>query len=240
MKDFLFEFYFYKTLINTNDEVKKINQFSKKNNNIALFSVQQTMGRGRINRKWISRKGDLTCSFLINREFKLKEIGQINLWFSHILISLLKKKFPKQKFKIKWPNDIYLEDRKLAGILIETIILKNNIQNLIIGLGLNFVSSPKNLENKTISISYFAKKQNPINFFILLTNEINDSLNKFKKFAFKIDKHYLQNFKDFGKTIKIKSKGKIFKGIFFGIGNNGEMILKINDKTNIISFGDII
>ena len=38
MKDFLFEFYFYKTLINTNDEVKKINQFSKNNNNIALFS----------------------------------------------------------------------------------------------------------------------------------------------------------------------------------------------------------
>ena len=42
MKDFLFEFYFYKTLINTNDEVKKINQFSKKNNNIALFSVHPT------------------------------------------------------------------------------------------------------------------------------------------------------------------------------------------------------
>ena len=51
MKDFLFEFYFYKTLINTNDEVKKINQFSKKKNNIALFSVRQTMGRGRINKQ---------------------------------------------------------------------------------------------------------------------------------------------------------------------------------------------
>ena len=58
------------------------------------------MGRGRINRKWISRKGDLTCSFLINREFKLKEIGQINLWFSHILISLLKKNFQNKNLRL--------------------------------------------------------------------------------------------------------------------------------------------
>ena len=50
---------------------------------------------------------------------------------------------------------------------------------------------------------------------------------------FKIDKHYLQNFKDFGKTIKIKSKEKFLRD-FFGLGNNGEMILKKNDKTNIL------
>ena len=132
-----------------------------------------------------------------------------------MLLSLLKKKFPKQKFKIKWPNDIYLEDRKLAGILIETIILKNNIQNLIIGLGLNFVSSPKNLENKTISISYFAKKQNPINFFIQLTDEINESLKNLKINIYKQDINISSKIlKILEKLIKIKSNGNIVNGIF--------------------------
>ena len=82
---------------------------------------------------------------MINKDFEVNEIGKINIWFSLTLLSLLKKKFPKKQFKIKWPNDIYLEEKKLAGILIETNIQKNKIRNLIIGLGINFVSSPMNL-----------------------------------------------------------------------------------------------
>ena len=124
MKDFLFDFYFFKKLINTNNELKKINKYSKKKKNIALFTVEQTKGRGRVDRKWISTIGDLTCSYLINKDFEVNEIGKINIWFSLTLLSLLKKKFPKKEFKIKWPNDIYLEDKKLAGILIETNIKK--------------------------------------------------------------------------------------------------------------------
>ena len=50
MNDFLFDLYFFKTLVNTNDEVKKINKNLKKKN-IALFSLKQTKGRGRIKKK---------------------------------------------------------------------------------------------------------------------------------------------------------------------------------------------
>ena len=148
--------------------------------------MKQIKGRGRINRKWISKKGDLTCSYLINKDFKINEIGKINIWFSIVLLSLLKRKFPKKKFKIKWPNDIYLNNKKLAGVLIETNIVKNKIKSLIIGLGVNFVSSPKNLDYKTISVSSFSKDVNPISFFIQLTKEINDSMLNLKEKLLKI------------------------------------------------------
>jgi len=107
MKDFLFDFYFFKKLINTNNELKKINKHSKKKKNIGLFTVEQTKGRGRVDRKWISTIGDLTCSYLINKDFEINEIGKINIWFSLTLLSLLKKKFPKKDFKINCQNDIY-------------------------------------------------------------------------------------------------------------------------------------
>ena len=68
--------------------------------------------------------------------------------------------------------------------MIETNIKKNKIRNLIIGLGINFVSSPMNFKYKTISINSFANKENPINFFIHLTKELNDSLKSFKKKPF--------------------------------------------------------
>ena len=96
MKDFLFDFYFFKKLINTNNELKKINKYSKKQN-IALFTVEQTEGRGRVDRKWISTIGDLTCSYLINKDFEVNEIGKINIWFSLTLLSLLKKKISKKR-----------------------------------------------------------------------------------------------------------------------------------------------
>ena len=136
---------------------------------------------------------------MINKDFEVNEIGKINIWFSLTLLSLLKKKFQKKEFKIKWQNDIYLEDKKLAGILIETNIKKNKIRNLIIGLGINFVSSPMNFKYKTISINSFANKENPINFFIHLTIELNDSLKSLKKTICKTDISFLKNFKDYGK-----------------------------------------
>ena len=241
MKNFLFDFYFLKTSFSTNDEVKKIYKNCKKKNNIALFSLEQTNGRGRINRKWISKKGDLTCSFLINRDFKISQIGNINLWFTYILLSLLKKKFPKKKFKIKWPNDIYLNNKKIAGVLIETSIVKKKIKSLIIGLGVNFVSSPSDLNYKTIAVNSFSKDVYPINLFLHLTKDISNSiLNLKERFIYKNDKKFLQNFKDFGKFINIKKNGEIIKGIFFGLGNNGEIILKKDDKLNFISYGEVI
>ena len=106
--------------------------------------------------------------------------------------------------------------KNLRELLIETNILKDNVEYIIIGLGVNFVSCPKNLKNNSISISsFFKKKANPIDFFIYLTKEVNDSLKKFKNLIFKIDKHYLKHFKDYGKIINIESKGKIIRGIFF-------------------------
>ena len=241
MSDLIFDFYFFKTSMNTNDEVKKINKYSKKKNNIALFSLKQIKGRGRINKKWISEKGDLTCSYFINKDFKINDLGNINLWFTFILLSSLRRKFPKKKFKIKWPNDIYIENKKLAGVLIETNIVKNKIKSLIIGLGINFVSSPNNLDYETISVNSFSKEVNPISFFVYFTKEISDSLCIFKKTNIdKKDKNFLQNFKDFGKSINIKKNGEIIKGIFYGLGDNGEIILKKNDKLHLISYGDIV
>ena len=94
--------------------------------------------------------------------------------------------------------------------------MKDNVEYIIIGLGINSVSSQK-FKNNSISISFFFKKANPIDFFIYLTKEVNDSLKKFKNLIFKIDKHYLKHFKDYGKIINIESKGNISRWNFLDL-----------------------
>ncbi|MBD22423.1 MAG: hypothetical protein CL572_02005 [Alphaproteobacteria bacterium] len=108
-------------------------------------------------------------------------------------------------------------------------------------MGVNFVSSPSDLNYKTIAVNSFSKDVYPINLFLHLTKDISNSiLNLKERFIYKNDRKFLQNFKDFGKFINIKKNEEIIKGIFFGLGNNGEIILKKDDKLNFISYGEVI
>ena len=99
------------------------------------------------------------------------------------------------------------------------------------------------LNYETISVNSFSKEVNPIGFFLYFTKEISESLCilNLKKNIDKKDKKFLQSFKkDFGKSINIKKNEEIIKGIFYGLGDNGEIILKKNDTLHLISYGDFI
>ena len=91
LDNFDFNFFIYKILNNTNDEAKSIFLNSKKN--IALIALKQISGRGRIKKKWISSFGDLTCTFLINKKIPVEKLGQLNIWITFKIFSVLKKHF---------------------------------------------------------------------------------------------------------------------------------------------------
>ena len=100
-----------------------------------------------------------------------KRLGQINIWFINILYEILKKIYPTLDLKIKWPNDLYLNDSKLGGVLMETSIKNNTSSYILIGVGINLISSPKNLDYPTTSISNYKLKTDPVNVFFLKYQE---------------------------------------------------------------------
>ncbi|SRR5581483_8798719 len=128
-------FIHFDTIDSTNTWAKKNAETLDQSELTCITAQEQTAGRGRFDRKWISPKGEniyatfyfclpLTCSFIAN-------LGQI---LSLSCISVLKKKgFEPQ---IKWPNDILLEGKKVAGILCETICFPDRI-GIVLGIGLN-------------------------------------------------------------------------------------------------------
>ena len=116
---------------------------------------QQIRGRGCENKKW--ENSDLMISFLWKDQ--LKEIRASSCEaFAHDLKQALKKNWPALPLSVKAPNDLYLSQKKTAGILLE--VLKQGPQlALIVGLGLNVLSSPKNL-----NAAYLAEKTKDIHF----------------------------------------------------------------------------
>ena len=145
-----FNYYIYKALDNTNDELKKVGK-KIKDKNIALFCVNQKNGRGRQKRLWFSKEGDLTCSFLINKKIKINDIGKINIFIVSALIDIFKNIGIRERVEFKWPNDIFVKKKKIGGVLIETVLSKKFIEQFVIGIGINHVK--KSLDNKYSCIS---------------------------------------------------------------------------------------
>ena len=235
-----FDYFFYKSLENTNDTTKRIFD-SNKSQNVALLSLEQKSGRGRTNKIWISKEGDLTCSFLVNFQTTVNKLGQINLWFTNKVFIVLKKLNPELNLKIKWPNDIYLDEKKLGGILVETTILRGHVNYFLFGVGINLVSSPKNQSYPTTSLANFSKNVSPLKLFLEISKILTVNFYELKNSSLLVvDENFLKNFKDFEKIIKIKFKKKTLEGRFTSITQNGELVLINNKKKLIINFGDIL
>lgn len=111
----------------------------------ALFSVianSQTAGRGQRGNSWETTPGlNLTFSFLLRSGgLKATEQYAVSELAAYGLLKTIARYLPedqKRKLKIKWPNDIYYEDRKIAGILIEHSITGEYIDYSVVGIGLN-------------------------------------------------------------------------------------------------------
>lgn len=107
-----------------------------------LYTAFQTAGRGQTGNRWESEEGkNLLCSILLP--------PNKNLYFLNIAIGVALLRVIGEDFTIKWPNDIYYGDKKVAGILIENAIIGNEIKYSIAGIGLNvnqttFVSDAPN------------------------------------------------------------------------------------------------
>ena len=241
MKNFFFNYYFYKEIINTNDKIKKINlNENPKKSNLALFSEKQSKGRGRGSNVWISSKGDLTSSFLLNRKFNVTELGQINLSIVFIVLKILRTIYKNVDFKFKWPNDIFVNGKKIAGILIETNVVKNSILFIIIGIGINFISSPK-LKYPATSISKFSSILDPLSFFFKLSEEMAKMLSDFNKIDFiKLSQIVSRSIFSSNGIVKIRQNRKIFIGEFVKIDELGTIIIEDFKGIKKLSYGEML
>ena len=159
-------------------------------------------------------------------------------------MKLFHQKKNKIKIKYKWPNDILLNKRKVGGIIIESSInLKKKVNWIIIGVGINIKNSPK-LKNESIKATSLQDQKIFINKDILTRRLINNFFKnyvKWKKKGFKIFKKKWENnlIKNNNKVI-IKKNGKLYRGSFLNLSDDGSLNLSINNKSINLCFGNQI
>tara|TARA_B100001121_G_C18545708_1_gene552908 strand:- start:90 stop:878 length:789 start_codon:yes stop_codon:yes gene_type:complete len=235
--DYLWHLTVHEELESTNDYLIK---FANPNEYCLCLAESQTKGRGRNSKKWQSPKyKNIYMSLCFSTNQELKNLSSFSLVSALAIHNVLLK---KDIFtEIKWPNDIYLNKKKVGGVLIET--LSRGQENLIIvGIGLN-VFMDKNTE---IDRDWTSLKLEDENIVIDRNDLISAIANEVLVLKTNFEKKGFDYFvKDFNKLNFLKDK-EVFlsnfinnRGTALDINSDGSLNVKIGDHIKRISSGEV-
>jgi len=210
-----------------------------------VIADEQTQGRGRLNRRWFTPKGSALAFSLVLRPTASQRphLSQtVGLAALSIAESCLKLGLGPQ---IKWPNDILLNGKKTAGILVESVWTGEDVDSLVIGMGINVfkdsVPPADVLQFPATSLEEMFGSQPPAREEILLT-----VLDAFIRWRERLGTDELvhaweESLAFRGRQVEVKAGGEIsVTGTVDGLESDGSLRLKdAHDNSVIVRFGDV-
>lgn len=189
-----------------------------------ILAVEQTGGKGQMGAKWTSQPGmNLTFSvFLDNVNLSVERQFILTKIVSLSLVDLLTDL--GMPAKIKWPNDIYVNDSKIAGVLIENSLQGNQIKRSIVGIGLNVNQREFGELNAT---SVFLEKQMPVSNDELLFSFIS-KMNKqiHRENDSNLHEDYMNSLFWWNEIHKFEDKNGTFEGKIIDVAADGKLIVE--------------
>lgn len=198
-----------------------------------ILAEKQIAGRGQSGNSWQSEEGkNLTFSVLLNPVFlQVEQQFELNKAISLALNDVLSKYFNRNAY-IKWPNDLYINNKKIGGMLIENIVQGNRIKHAIVGIGLNVNQSqfPDNLKN----ITSFKQELHQDYDLMVILSEICSSVEarylQLRSGAFdKLSYDYLDKLYLMRQWSVFRFDGHIESGKILGVSDLGQLLLETTE-----------
>lgn len=239
--------YYFNTIDSTQNFALKLASKPHENGSIVI-SEQQTHGRGRQNRKWFSPRGGIWLSVLLKPNF---EISQASLFpmLTSLALAISIEKVLKLKPKLKWPNDLTLNNKKVAGVLVDASVESNQIDYLVIGVGINFKIQPSTISKiaknsgNFYGIATLVKKKEKADPILLLQAFLYELEQLYSKLVagnlHRIKNEWEKRSSTIGRKVKISAPSGEIKGKATGIDDDGALLISSKGKTRRLLVGDI-
>jgi BirA family biotin operon repressor/biotin-[acetyl-CoA-carboxylase] ligase len=135
----------YDALASTNDEARRLVTAADAEDGTLVWAREQTAGRGRRGRSWTSPRGNLYVTAILRPDCAVGEAAQLGFAAALALVDALGHLMPPlTEVRLKWPNDVLVNDRKAAGILLETVSESDGaFRALLLGVGVNVAAAPE-------------------------------------------------------------------------------------------------
>ena len=217
-----------------------------KENGTVIISKKQTMGRGRMKRKWKSPTGGIWMSIIIHPKFDVSYTTLVPIATSLALCMAIEK-ILKIKPELKWPNDVTLKGKKVAGVLVDTSIISNEIENMVLGIGINFKIKPHELAStikKTpnfYGVATLVKKNERalplVHQFLYELENVFQLINSRR--IRKIKNEWTKRSSTIGRNVSIITSEGNVNGKAVKIDSDGALIISNGKKAERILVGDI-
>jgi len=217
-----------------------------KENGTVIISKKQTVGRGRMKRKWKSPTGGIWMSIIIHPKFDVSYTTLVPIATSLALCMAIEK-ILKIKPELKWPNDVTLKGKKVAGVLVDTSIISNEIENVVLGIGINFKIKPHELAStikKTpnfYGVATLVKKNEKalplVQQFLYELENVFQLINSRR--IKKIKSEWTKRSSTIGRNVSIITSEGNVNGKAVKIDSDGALIISKGKKTEKILVGDI-
>ena len=145
--------YYFDSIDSTQNQALKMADDSK-NDGVIIIAEEQTGGRGRSDRRWISPKGGIWLSIILHPKFDIS-ITTLFPIASSLALSYAIEKTCGMSPSLKWPNDLTVNGKKLAGMLVDVSMQSNRIESLVLGVGINFNVNVKEIGKKLKNTSNY-------------------------------------------------------------------------------------
>jgi BirA family biotin operon repressor/biotin-[acetyl-CoA-carboxylase] ligase len=229
------------TCHSTNDYARRLLTEENPLEGTLVITPEQTAGKGQRGNTWESQVGtNLTFSLIYKPSFlNLGDQFYLNI-ISSLAVRDTVAKFLQTDVKVKWPNDIYLNDKKISGILIQNTIKGHSLGYSVIGIGLN-VNQEVFSDKKAISMKKYSSEEYSVEavlnvllenldfYYMKLRNNGQDELYQgYKKHLYRFEEEH-----------SFKAGEEIFVGKITDIDEPGRLIILSNGQLRVFSFKEV-
>lgn len=206
-----------------------------------IVTREQTAGRGRRAREWMSAPGNLAASLLMVEEIAPPVAATLGFAASLAVCQACRALAPGIDFAVKWPNDVLASGRKVSGILLESETLDGTLA-VVTGFGINLAEAPEDVAFPAISLMKLGKPVSPDAAFAAVSDAFADMIGVWRHgqgFP-EIRRLWLDHAKGVGAPVSVRIGEHVESGIFETLDEQGRLMLrKAGGTLQAISAGDV-
>jgi BirA family biotin operon repressor/biotin-[acetyl-CoA-carboxylase] ligase len=207
-----------------------------------IAAREQTRGRGRQGRAWVSPQGNLAASLLLIDPAPVALAPQLGFVAGVALARTVRGLgLAASRAELKWPNDLVVEGAKLSGLLLEAAQMGDGRLACVIGFGVNVVAHPDGLPYPATSLAQMGVEISAEALLASLAENMALWLDRWQgglEFE-RIRAAWLEHAAGRDKNIRIVSAGRELEGFFRGIDATGQLMLETKNGRETVAAGDV-